>query len=203
MGNFFEQMNEDKQKNLEAMEQKAKEYEQVAAEIAKLKATVQGLQDDIDGLKDSIGGLDKTLQTITPQDIQKFKDESLTIFKPLQDTAAAVNTKIKAAGYEAAQTLKTAGKTNTKDIIATATATALIFLGLSMLTFYLLGFNELKNNVSYLKNKSEVIHYNQTTGRTAGTFDPWHMSDFWKKYNEVGEQVRQQMIEAAKQQQQK
>ena len=181
----------------EAEEAKAAEYAALQARIDELETTVTSLQTTIDGLN-------KTLQTITPQDIQKFKDESLTIFQPLQKTAEAVNTKIKAAGYEAAQELKRAGSRTFTDYLYEAVVISILFVGLNAFVLWgIFGLSDMKKTINYISNETDGIHYNQTTGRTAGTFDPWHMSDFWKKYNEVGEQVRQQMIEAAKQQQQK
>lgn len=200
MGNFFEDMANDNQKNLEAIEKKGKEYEQVAAEIAELKATVAGLKADIDGLKGSITGLNSTLKTISPQDIDKFKKESLTIFEPLQKTAEAVNTKIKSAGYEATQTLRMAGKRTFIDYLYEAVVIAILFVVLdSFVLWQFFGLSDMRKTVNYISNETDVIHYNQTTGQTAGTFDPWHMPEFWKAYNQAAEQARQQKIMEAQQ----
>lgn len=201
MGNFFDEIQDEQQKNLEALEQKAKEYEQVTAEIAKLKSTVQGLQD-------SICGLDKTLQSISPQDIDEFKKKSLTLFDPLQKTAEVVNTKIQAAGYEAAQTLKKAGEKREKswtEYGLEALLTSCMYIALtSAVLWFMFGIGDIKKDVEYNRDRIDAIQWNQTTAHTEGnkTYNPWEMKEFHQAWDNQNAYVIKTMQEAAKQQQQ-
>lgn len=109
MGNFFDEIQEDNQKNIEAMEHKAAEYKEMAAEIAHLKAKVTDLQANITSLQETIGAFNTTLQTIKPADLEKIKQQSTKVFEPLKKTAKDLNDDIKEAGDNALSALKAAG----------------------------------------------------------------------------------------------
>ena len=44
------------------------------------------------------------------------------------------------------------------------------------------------SNVNYTVDKVKVIHYNQTAGQQYGTYDMWHMDEFYDKLDELKKQ---------------
>lgn len=183
----------------EAEEAKAAEYAALQARIDELETTVTSLQTTIESLN-------QTLQTITPQDIDEFKEKSLTLFDPLRKTAEAVNTKIKAAGYEAAQTLKNAGEKSWKEYAIEALLTSCVYIALTgAVLWFMLGIGDIKKDVEYNRDRIDAIQWNQTTAHTEGakTYSPWEMQDFHRAWENQNAYVIKTMQEAAKQQQQK
>lgn len=163
----------------EAEEAKAAEYAALQARIDELETTVTSLQTTIESLN-------QTLQTITPQDIDEFKEKSLTLFDPLRKTAEAVNTKIKAAGYEAAQTLKNAGEKSWTEYGIESLLTSCIYIALtSAVLWFMLGIGDIKKDVEYNRDRIDAIQWNQTTGTTDGArkYSPWEMQDFHKAWD--------------------
>lgn len=202
MNNFFDQIQEDKQKNLKAIEEKAEEYKAMAAEIASLKAQVNDLQTDITNLQGTISGLNTTLEAIKPADLEKITQESTKVFEPLEKAADTVARKVKAAGNEAAENLKRTGEKTLGQIAAESAFLAIVYIALTLIVLWLVGFFDMKDDIAYNREHINAIHWNQTTGTTEGarTYSPWEMRDFNTAWDNENRYLLNKAAEDAKNQ---
>mgnify|MGYP003571294183 CR=1 FL=1 len=189
MGGFADKHRQKEKETKEAVENKVKEYGKLTEEITELKKSNGELKSEIEGLKGTISSLTEALQEITSEKIESVQKAGVQIFEPLKQTADELNKEIKSAGKEAADRVRNAGKKTWQEFILQGAVTAVWYV---MITFAVMwwgmGFDEIKTKIDYIVSKASVIHYNQTTGQEYGTYDPWHMSEYHDKLQEMNKQ---------------
>ena len=176
----------------EAVENKVKEYETLTKEVERLKKSNENLTDEIAELKGTISNLTEALKGITPESIENVQKSGEQIFEPIRRTVTELNKKIKAAGEEAAERVRNAGEKSLKEYLLQGAVTAVWYAVITAAVMWWgMGIGEIKSNVNYVTNRTNVIHYNQTTGREYGTYDPWHMKAFYDKFDEINKQRKE------------
>ena len=196
MSGFADKHRQKESETKEAVENKAKEYEKLTKEVENFKKSNENLESEIAELKVTIGSLTEALKGITPAKIEEVQESGKHIFDPIKQTAIELNKKIKAAGDEASYRVRNAGEKSWQEYLLQGAFTAVCYVVITAAVMWWgMGIGKIKTNVNYVVDRVNVIHYNQTTGREYGTYDLWHMKEFYDKFNELEkqrEETRQQ-----------
>lgn len=180
-------------------ENKATEYAELKKEISEFKTSNENLEKEVEELKGTISGLTEALKGITPESVERVQKVGEHIFDLIKQTATELNKKIKAAGEEATERVRHAGEKSLPEYLLQGAVTAVWY---AMITFAVMrwgmGIGEIKDNVVYIANEVGVIHYNQTTGQEYGTYDLWHMKEYYDKFHEIENQRKGAVQQNAK-----
>ena len=192
MAGFADKHRQKESETKEAVENKVKEYEALTKEVEKLKKSNESLESEVEELKVTIRNLTEALKGITPESIENVQKSGEQIFEPLKQTATELNKKIKAAGEDATERVRNAGEKSLQEYLLQGAVTAVWYAIITVAVMWFgMGIGEIKSNVNYAANRTNVIHYNQTTGREYGTYDPWHMKAFYDKFDEINKQRKE------------
>ena len=192
---FADENRKKEKETKEAVEGKANEYAELKKEVENFKKSNENLTDEIADLKEKIGGLKDALKGITPAKIEEVQKAGEKVFEPLKRTVIKLNDEIKEAGRKASYRVRNAGEKSLQEYLLQGAVTAVWY---ALITFVVMrwgiGMDEIKTNVKYTVDKVKVIHYNQTTGQQYGTYDMWHMDEFYDKLDELKKQ-REAMVQ--------
>jgi len=189
---FADENRKKEKETKEAVENKANEYAELKKEVERLKKSNENLTDEIAELKGTIRSLTEALKGITPESIENVQKSGEQIFEPIRRTVTELNKKIKAAGEEATERVRQSGEKSLKEYLLQGAVTAVWYAVITAAVMWWgMGIGEIKSNVNYVTNRTNVIHYNQTTGREYGTYDPWHMKAFYDKFDEINKQHKE------------
>lgn len=187
---FLDNAKKSSQEVKEAVNNKAQEYANLAAQIENLASSMSDLKNTVNDFKNNVIEARK--------DMTEIKTLGDTVVKPIRLNIKSITeelTKVENAVQIAAKKIKDTEYSNInwqgRFIYALFTA-ILMFMFICSIQYYIFDIEGIKNDIAFIKNRTVIIHYNQTTGSEYGQYDPWHLSEFFDKYFEVNEQQNKQ-----------
>ncbi len=128
------------------------------------------------------------LRHIIYEELKHQQEHEIHIFEELKKNAAELNKEFTDAGMVAAQRIRDAGKRDWLDIACNGLIVAfwyvLITAGVMKMVY---GIDDIHRDLAYLRDKVDVIQYNQTIPNA--NFTPWDMNEFHDAWNNQNEYV--------------
>ena len=182
---FLDTAKQSNQEVKEAANNKAQEYANLSAQIesltsviSDLRATLKRLENNLTNAKTDI----ENIKTLGKSVIAPIKSGINSVSKELEEVEKSVriaSEKIKDTEYS---------YIDWQGRVIYAFFTAILFiLIVSPIQYYIFDIGDIKKDIDFIKDRSVIIHYNQTTGSQYGQYDPWHINEFWRNYIDVNE----------------
>lgn len=180
---FLDNARQSNQEVKEAANNKAQEYANLSAQIENLNSSVANLNSNI---------------TEAKKEMEKIKNLEESVIEPIKSRINAVNealAEVENAVHIAAKKIKDTEYSNIDwqgRVIYGLFTAIFFFILVCSIQYYIFDIGGIKKDIDFIKNRTVIIHYNQTTGSEYGQYDPWHLSEFFDKYFEVNEQQNRQ-----------
>lgn len=180
---FLDNAKKSSQEVKEAANNKAQEYANLSAQIENLNSSVANLNSNI---------------TEAKKEMEKIKNLEESVIEPIKSRINAVNealAEVENAVHIAAKKIKDTEYSNIDwqgRVIYGLFTAIFFFILVCSIQYYIFDIGGIKKDIDFIKNRTVIIHYNQTTGSEYGQYDPWHLSEFFDKYFEVNEQQNRQ-----------
>lgn len=187
---FLDNARQNSQEVKEAANNKAQEYANLAAQIENLASSMSDLKHSVNDFKTNIIEARK--------DMTEIKTLGDNVVKPIRLNIQSISkelTEVENAVHIAAKKIKDTEYSyiDWQGRVIYGLFTAIFFILLiSPLQYYIFNIGDIKQDIEFIKKRSVIIHYNQTTGNEYGQYDPWHTSEFWDKFLEVNNQQNRQ-----------
>ena len=156
---------------------------------AKYDLLMRDLQKQTATQKDGI--TPEQVQAIVAKELQGIQLDGKNVFDPLREKAAELSKEFNAAGRVAIQQIREAGKTNWVELGLTTFVTAVwyAFITCIIVTFGY-GIAHADRDLAYLRDKVDVIQYNQTIN--GAKFTPWDMNEFHEAWDNQNKYIWEQ-----------
>lgn len=181
---FLDNAKQSNQEVKEAANNKAQEYANLSAQIESLTSAVSDLRDNLKNFENNL--------IAAKTDMEEIKTLGESVITPIKSSIHAISKgleEVEQSVHIAAKKIKDTEYSNIdwqgRVIYALFTA---IFLIVSPIQYYIFDIGDIKKDIDFIKDRSVIIHYNQTTGSQYGQYDPWHINEFWRNYIDVNEQ---------------
>lgn len=183
---FLDNAKQSNQEVKEAANNKAQEYANLSVQIESLTSAVSDLRATLKRFENNL--------TNAKTDMEEIKTLGESVITPIKSSIHAISKgleEVEQSLHIAAKKIKDTEYSNIdwqgRVIYALFTA-IFFFLIVSPIQYYIFGIGDIKKDIDFIKDRSVIIHYNQTTGSQYGQYDPWHINEFWRNYIDVNEQ---------------
>ena len=149
-------------------------------------AAIGNLSDKCDRLMIDLQGVSASSQdsltkeqvrNIIAEELKGIQQEGASVFAPLRNKAAKLCQEFDAAGKVAIKQIREAGKPEWVEIIAKGMISAIVYVMLLTGIMYMMyGIDDIHSDLAYLRDRVDVIQYNQTID--GAKFTPWDMNAF-------------------------
>ena len=169
-------------------------------------AAIGNLSDKCDRLMIDLQGVSASSQdsltkeqvrNIIAEELKGIQQEGASVFAPLRNKAAKLCQEFDAAGKVAIKQIREAGKTDWVEFGLTTFLTALWYAFITcVIMMWGYGITNIDRDLSYLRDRVDVIQYNQTID--GAKYTPWDMNEFheaWNKRNQTILEQRQKNIQ--------
>ncbi len=186
---FLDNAKKSSQEVKEAANNKAQEYANLSAQIESLTSAVSDLRDNLKNFENNLIAAKtdmEEIKTLGESVITPIKTSIHSISKELEEVEQSV--------HIAAKKIKDTEYSNIdwQGRVIYALFTVIFFaLIISPIQYYLFDIGDIKKDIDFIKERSIIIHYNQTTGSGYGQYDHWHIGEFWDNFWEVDKQNKQ------------
>jgi len=186
---FLDNARQNSQEVKEAVNNKAQEYANLSAQIENLTYAVSDLRHSLNVFENNLINA-KT-------DIEKIKTLGESVIAPIKLSINAVSKEleeVEKSVHIAAKKIKDTEYSyidwQGRMIYGLFTA-IFIFVFVCSIQYYIFDIGGIKKDIAFIKERSIIIHYNQTTGSGYGQYDHWHIGEFWDNLWEVDKQNKQ------------
>lgn len=186
---FLDNARQSNQEVKEAANNKAQEYANLSAQIENLTYAVSDLRHSLNVFENNLINA-KT-------DIEEIKTLGESVIAPIKLSINAVSKEleeVEKSVHIAAKKIKDTEYSyidwQGRMIYGLFTA-IFIFVFVCSIQYYIFDIGGIKKDIDFIKERSIIIHYNQTTGSGYGQYDHWHIGEFWDNFWEVDKQNKQ------------
>lgn len=187
---FLDNAKKSSQEVKEAANNKAQEYANLSAQIESLTSAVSDLRDNLKNFENNL--------IAAKTDMEEIKTLGESVIAPIKLSINAVSKEleeVEKSVHIAAKKIKDTEYSNIDwqgRVIYGLFTAIFFFILVCSIQYYIFDIGGIKKDIDFIKNRTVIIHYNQTTGSEYGQYDPWHLSEFFDKYFEVNEQQNRQ-----------
>jgi len=186
---FLDNAKKSSQEVKEAANNKAQEYANLSAQIESLTSAVSDLRDNLKNFENNL--------IAAKTDMEEIKTLGESVITPIKSSIHAISKgleEVEQSVHIAAKKIKDTEYSNIdwQGRVIYALFTVIFFaLIISPIQYYLFDIGDIKKDIDFIKERSIIIHYNQTTGSGYGQYDHWHIGEFWDNFWEVDKQNKQ------------
>lgn len=186
---FLDNAKKSSQEIKEAANNKAQEYANLSAQIESLTSAVSDLRDNLKNFENNL--------IAAKTDMEEIKTLGESVITPIKSSIHAISKgleEVEQSVHIAAKKIKDTEYSNIdwQGRVIYALFTVIFFaLIISPIQYYLFDIGDIKKDIDFIKERSIIIHYNQTTGSGYGQYDHWHIGEFWDNFWEVDKQNKQ------------
>lgn len=131
------------------------------------------------------------VRNIIAEELKGIQQEGASVFAPLRNKAEKLCQEFDAAGKVAIKQIREAGKPEWGEIIAKGMISAIVYVMLLTGIMYMMyGIDDIHNDLAYLRDRVDVIQYNQTID--GAKFTPWDMKEFHEAWDNQNKYIWEQ-----------
>ena len=131
------------------------------------------------------------VRNIIAEELKGIQQEGVGVFAPLRDKAAKLSQEFDAAGKVAIKQIREAGKPDWVEVLVRGLVTALWYVCITGgVMYWLYGIKDIHSDLAYLRDRVDVIQYNQTID--GAKFTPWDMNAFHEAWDNQNKYIWEQ-----------